>query len=67
MTEALWSFDSPDRQAAEDRAIIDHLVRTFHDDPVQTAKPPRRGDVSSRICRQWSQESRAMLETLCPF
>lgn len=67
MTEALWSFDAPDRQATEDRAIIDHLVKTFHADPAQTSKPPRRDDVSSRICRQWNQESRAMLETFYPF
>jgi hypothetical protein len=63
MTE-LRSFDSPTRQAAEDRSVIDHLVRTFHADPPPTPKALRSDEVSSRICRQWTPESRAMLEML---
>ena len=64
MTEHSRSFDPPARQAAEDRAVLDHLVKMFHTDPVPVPKPRRSDDVSVRICRQWTPESRAMLETL---
>ena len=64
MTETLRSFDAPARQAAEDRSVIDHLVRTFHADPLPTPKPLRADEVSARIRRQWTPESRAMLEML---
>jgi hypothetical protein len=58
------SFESPTRQAAEDRSVIDHLVRTFHEDPPPTQKVLRADQISAAICRQWSPESRAMLEML---
>ena len=59
------SFDSPTRQAAEDRSVIDHLVRTFHvDQSPPTQKVLRADEISVAICRQWSPESRAMLEML---
>ncbi len=59
------SFDTPTRrQAAEDRSVIDHLVRTFHDDPPPAPKPLRADEISARIRRQWTPENRAMLEML---
>jgi|GEM_PF-6862548 hypothetical protein len=61
MTEDSRAFDAPARQAAEDRAIIDHLVKTFHADPDPQPAPRSRGQVSARIRRQWTPESRAML------
>jgi len=64
MTESSRSFDTPARQAAEDRSVIDHLVRTFHADPLPTPKPLRADEISARIRRQWTPESRAMLEML---
>ena len=64
MAEAYRSFDTPSRQAAEDRSVIDHLIRTFHDDPVPAPEPSRADQVSARIRRQWTPESRAMLEML---
>jgi hypothetical protein len=64
MTETYRSFDTPSRQAAEDRSVIDHLIKTFHDDPVPAQKPLRADQVSARIRRQWTPESRAMLEML---
>jgi len=64
MTEHSRSFDTPARQAAEDRSVIDHLVRTFHADPAPAPKPLRADEVSVRIRRQWTPESRAMLEVL---
>jgi hypothetical protein len=60
----LRSFDSPTRQAAEDRSVIDHLVRTFHADPPPAPKALRSDEISIRIRRQWTPESRAMLEML---
>lgn len=57
------SLDTP-RQATEDRAVIDHLVKIFHADPVPTPKPLRADAVSARIRRQWTPESRAMLTIL---
>ena len=64
MTEPYRSFDTPSRQAAEDRSVIDHLIKTFHDDPVPAPKPLRADQISARIRRQWTPESRAMLEVL---
>jgi hypothetical protein len=58
------SFKSPTRQAAEDRSVIDHLVNTFHADPPPVQKVLRADQISAAICRQWSPESRAMLEML---
>jgi hypothetical protein len=64
MTEQTRSFDTPTRQAAEDRSVIDHLVKTFHADPTPAPKPLRADEVSARIRRQWTPENRAMLEML---
>ncbi len=64
MTEYSRSFDAPARQAAEDRSVIDHLVRTFHDDPPPMPKALGADEISARIRRQWTPESRAMLEML---
>jgi hypothetical protein len=64
MTEYSRSFDAPARQAAEDRSVIDHLVRTFHADPAPEPVPLRADEISARIRRQWTPESRAMLEVL---
>ncbi|MEI9984388.1 MAG: hypothetical protein WDN69_14955 [Aliidongia sp.] len=44
--------------------MIDHLVRTFHDDPPPAPKPLRADEISARIRRQWTPENRAMLEML---
>jgi hypothetical protein len=64
MTETSRSFDTPTRQATEDRSVIDHLIKTFHDKPAPAQKPSRTDAVSARIRRQWTPESRAMLEIL---
>lgn len=58
------SFDTPTRQAAEDRSVIDHLVKTFHADPPPAQRVLRADEISAAICRQWTPESRAMLEML---
>ncbi len=57
-------LETPTRQAAEDRSVIDHLVRIFHADPPPTQRVLRADEISAAICRQWSPESRAMLENL---
>jgi hypothetical protein len=50
MTETSRSFYTPTRQAAEDRSVIDHLVKTFHADPLPTHKATARGcEISARI------------------
>jgi len=64
MAELTRSFDTPARQAAEDRSVIDHLVNTFHTDPPPAPKPLRADEISARIRRQWTPENRAMLEVL---
>jgi hypothetical protein len=61
MSEHSQSFEAPARQAAEDRPIIDHLVKTFHADPIPAPNPLHGGDLSARIRRQWTSESRAVL------
>jgi hypothetical protein len=61
MSECSQSFETPARQAEEDRPIIDHLVKTFHADPTPVSKPLRAGELSARIRRQWTSESRAVL------
>jgi hypothetical protein len=64
MSEQTGLADAPVRQAAEDQAVIEHLVKTFHADPAPAPKPFHRDEVASRIRRQWTPESRAMLAVM---
>ncbi|MEA2753967.1 MAG: hypothetical protein QOJ54_256 [Aliidongia sp.] len=64
MSEQTGPAGTPVRQADEDRAVIEHLVKTFHADPAPAPKPFRRDEVASRIRRQWTPESCAMLTML---